>query len=78
MGTVEVGVARGVDKFDVFDGFGGSLVAVSFEFFLALGPVGVFVDLAGYACSFFNVHVEFIVDNRNISKLEVKLAFKLL
>lgn len=47
LGTVEVGVGRGVDGADVFDGFGSALVAVVLELFLALLPIGIFVDVVG-------------------------------
>lgn len=43
--TVEVGVGRSVNAFDVFDGFGGALVAGGLELALAVGPVAALVDL---------------------------------
>lgn len=43
--TVEIGVAGGIDGSDIFDVFGGALVAGGLQFFLAFGPVGVLVDL---------------------------------
>lgn len=68
--TVEVRVTRGVDDFDVFDRLCGTLTTIGFEFLLTLGPVRVFINLARHASSFFNIHSEFIVDNKKISKLE--------
>ena len=43
--TVEVGVGRSVNAFDVFDGFGGALVAGRLQLALAVGPVAALVDL---------------------------------
>ena len=43
--TVKVGIARSIDDFDVFDGFGGPLIAGGFEFFFAFWPVGIFIDM---------------------------------
>ena len=43
--TIELGVAGGVDGFDVFDVFSGALVAGRLQLLLALGPVLVLVDL---------------------------------
>lgn len=43
--TVEDGVARGIDDFDVFDGFGCTLVSTVLEFPLPFRPVGVLIHI---------------------------------
>lgn len=43
--TVEFGIAGSVDGFDVFDIFGGALVAGRLQLFFTFGPVLVFVYL---------------------------------
>lgn len=50
--TIEVWVAGVVDDFDVFDRFGGALIACGFEFFFSFCPVGVFIDWGGW-CSLY-------------------------
>ena len=54
--TVKIGIWWSVNSFDIFNGFGSSLVSVSFELFFSLSPVGIFINTIRIVACSFDIH----------------------